>query len=152
PTPKTPARTLRVAAFTGSRGSTAFFRVRQQIGHLLRAGIEVSEYRAHFGSWPPARKIVRPLWLPATLLDRIPAVLHSYRFDLTWLHREMVSTLLTLEGFTRSPRMLDLDDAVWLNHRRRSTFPKLVSKSIAVVCGNQFIADHVRRWNPNTFV
>ena len=37
----------------------------------------------------------------------------SYRFDLTLLQREMLSTFVTLERLTKRPRVLDVDDAIW---------------------------------------
>jgi glycosyltransferase involved in cell wall biosynthesis len=94
----------------------------------------------------------RPFWLPATVIDRIPGVVQSYRYDMTLLQREMVSTLLTLERFTHRPRVLDVDDAVWLNGRAERNFPALARMCDGVICGNDFIADNVRRWNRETFV
>src|SRR5215831_2933661 len=106
---------IRVAAFTGSRTiSSPRFRVRQYIPHLRQQEIYVTEHIARFGSWPPDKKAYRPLWFPVTVLDRVPSVVRSYQYDLTLLQREMVSTLVTLERFTRRPRVLDVDDAVWL--------------------------------------
>lgn len=144
---------IRVAAFTGGESiSSPRFRVRQHIPHLLQNGVSVTEYGARFGSWPPASKISRPFWLPATVADRIPGVVKSYRYDVTLLQREMVSTLLTLERFTHRPRVLDVDDAVWLNGRAERNFPALVKMCDGVICGNNFIAENVRRWNSETFV
>src|SRR5271157_507778 len=113
-----PLASLRVAAFTGGRTiSSRRFRVQQYLPYLEKLGIDVTEYVARFGSWPPTQKFRRPFWLAATLLDRIPAVVKSHGYDLTLLQREMVSTLVTLEGLTGRPRVLDLDDAVWLNRK-----------------------------------
>jgi glycosyltransferase involved in cell wall biosynthesis len=139
--------TVRVAAFTGGVDSSPRFRVRQYIPYLRPHGISLTEYMAHLGSWPPLKKALRPLWLPATLLDRIPSVLKSYAHNVTLLQREMVSTFVTLERFTHRPRLLDVDDAVWLNRRAEKNFPKLVRMCDGVICGNDFIAEHVRRWN-----
>lgn len=140
-------RCVRVAAFTGGVASSPRFRVHQYIPYLRPLGISITEYRARLGSWPPLKKALRPVWLPATIIDRIPGVLKSFSYDVTLLQREMVSTFVTLEGLTHRPRLLDVDDAVWLNRRAETNFPKLVQMCDGVVCGNNFIADHVRQWN-----
>jgi glycosyltransferase involved in cell wall biosynthesis len=59
----------------------------------------------------------------------------------------MVSTLLTLERFTRRPRVLDVDDAVWLNRGAEKNFAALARACDGVICGNKFIAENVARWN-----
>ncbi len=64
----------------------------------------------------------------------------------------MLSTLVTLEPFTHRPRILDLDDAVWLNRGGEKNFSKLVQACDGVVCGNSFIAEHVQRWHSDIFV
>jgi glycosyltransferase involved in cell wall biosynthesis len=139
---------LRVAAFTGSRRlGGPRFRVRQYIPRLREFGVEVSEFVARIESYPPERKLLRPLWAAATLADRLPAIARSHRYDLTLLQREMVSTFLTLEPLTRAPRVLDVDDAIWL-HRRGEFFPRLARRCAGVLCGNAYIADVVSRWNP----
>jgi glycosyltransferase involved in cell wall biosynthesis len=144
---------IRVAAFTGSKViSSPRFRVRQYIPHLEDQGIHVTEYVARYGSWPPDTKAWRPLWFPATVLDRVPGVVQSYQYDVTLLQREMVSTLVTLERFTHRPRILDVDDAVWLSPRSRRNFATLAKICDSVICGNDFIVENVRQWNQNTFV
>jgi glycosyltransferase involved in cell wall biosynthesis len=144
---------LRVAAFTGGETiSSRRFRVHQYVPHLQKQGISLTEYGARFGSWPPTEKIHRPFWLAATLVDRLPGVAKSHWHDVTFLQREMVSTMLTLEVFTRRPRVLDVDDAVWLNPRSAKSFPALARICDAVVCGNDFIAENVRQWNDELIV
>ena len=140
--------TLCVAAFTGGRWVPGpRFRVRQYIPRLERLGVEVSEFIARFESYPPAESFLRPLWAVATLAERLPAVARSYRFDLTLLQREMVSTFVTLEPLTKRPRVLDVDDAIWL-HPRGDFFRRLVGRCTGVLCGNAYIADVVSQWNP----
>jgi glycosyltransferase involved in cell wall biosynthesis len=57
----------------------------------------------------------------------------------------MLSTFFTLEGLTRKPRILDVDDAIWLN--RESSFArKLAEICDSVICGNSFLADHFSQW------
>jgi glycosyltransferase involved in cell wall biosynthesis len=140
---------LRVAAFTGgARLGGARFRVRQYIPRLRELSVDVREFVARFGSYPPVRKTLRPAWALATVAERAPAALRSYAYDLTLLQREMVSTFLTLEPLTKRPRVLDVDDAIWL-HRRGDFFPRLARRCAGVICGNAYIADAVSRWNQN---
>ncbi len=140
---------MRVAAFTGSRTiSSARFRLRQYIAPLRPFGIDVDEFIAEFGSWPPQSKIIRPLWLAATLLQRVPSVIRSHAYDLTFLQREMVSTLATLERWTKRPRVLDLDDAVWTKSRGRHV-EQIARLSQGVICGNRFIAEYVQQFQRN---
>lgn len=149
----TEAKPVRVAAFTGGATiSSPRFRVRQYIPGLGRYGIQVSEYIARFGSWPPSSKSWRPFWLPATISQRVPGVIGSFRYDVTLLQREMVSTLVTLEGLTHRPRILDVDDAVWLNRGGEKNFSRLVQLCDGVICGNSFIEDTIRRWHSQTII
>lgn len=143
---------IRVAAFTGAKDSAPRFRVRQYIPLLRQHGVLVAEFLARFGSWPPPNKMVRPFWLAATVVDRLPSVAWSHQYDLTLLHREMVSTLVTLERFTRRPRVLDVDDAVWVHQRAARNFPALARMCDGVVCGNNFLAENVQQWNKSILV
>jgi glycosyltransferase involved in cell wall biosynthesis len=83
-------------------------------------------------------------------MERVVPVARSRAYDVTLLQRELVSTLSTMERFTGRPRVLDVDDAVWLTSvRAERSFRSLVKMCDGVVCGNQFIADHVSQWNQN---
>lgn len=143
---------IRVAAFTGGRTmSSARFRIRQLIAPLSWESIDVAENAALFSSWPPRSRWLRPIWFLATLGQRLPAVVRSHQYDLTILQREMVSTYVTLEGLTRCPRVMDVDDAVWL-HERGAFFKRLLRKCEAAICGNDFLAAYVSTVIPNILV
>lgn len=143
---------LRVAAFTGGRHvPSARFRVRQYTGILRTLGIEISEYAAPLGSYPPRSKFLRPLWAFGSLASRLPQIAAGYRCDMSILQREMISTIPTLEGFVGRPRVLDVDDAIWL-YRSGVAAKKLASASDAVVCGNEYLANHFSHWSPNIHV
>ncbi|HEY1937176.1 MAG TPA: glycosyltransferase family 4 protein [Candidatus Angelobacter sp.] len=143
-----PTPSIRVAAFTGGETSPSpRFRVRQYLPYLGVYGVNITEFIARFGSWPPENKSSRPFWLAATLLNRVSHVVRSYEYDVTLLQREMVSTLTTLERFTRRPRVLDVDDAVWLNRGAQKNFAALAGMCDGVICGNNFIAENVAPWN-----
>src|SRR5947209_7649629 len=110
-----PQRALKVAAYTGGMSvPSARFRVRQYIPTLKTLGIEVRESWAKLGSYPPASKALRPLWGMAAICERAVSAARSFSSDVTLLQREMLSTFVTAERFTRSPRILDVDDAIWL--------------------------------------
>lgn len=141
-----------VAAFTpGWNIPSARFRVRQYLSPLRAEGIEVSEFVAAFGAYPPDRRGIRPIWAGATLLSRLRGIASSYAFDLTFLQREMVSTFTTLEPLTKSPRVLDLDDAIWL-HPRGNFAVRLAKSCQGVICGNAYLAEHVSCWNPRVVI
>jgi glycosyltransferase involved in cell wall biosynthesis len=142
---------MRIAAFTGGRTiSSARFRVRQYITELRRYDMEMVEYIAPLGAWPSTNRIIRPAWALATLATRLPAVAASWRSDLTFLQRELLSTFRTLEPFTKAPRVLDIDDAVWMT--RESQLRRLVECVSGVVCGNDFIDSWASQWHANRVI
>src|SRR6266700_293373 len=141
---------VRVAAFTGGGHiSAARFRVRQYIPVLRVHGIQMEEFFARGGSWPPISRNRRPFWLIGTVVDRVPSVIRSHKYHLTFLQRELVSTLMTLEPFTKRPRVFDVDDAVWLNRGGRTGFGSILKRCEGVICGNHFLAETARQWNHN---
>jgi glycosyltransferase involved in cell wall biosynthesis len=143
---------ISVAAFTTGRNVPATrFRVRQYIDGLKQYGVELAEFYPRAGGYPPERKWTRPFWAVASLAGRMPDIVRSFSYDVTLLQREMLSTFLTLEPLTKRPRVLDVDDAIWLN--RDSSFArKLAHISDSVICGNSFLAEYFRRWNANITV
>lgn len=140
------ADNLRVAAFTGGTNvPSRRFRLAQYIDPVRTLGLSISEFPARFGAWPPAAKFVRPAWALASLLDRLPGVAISHRFDATFIQREFISTLSTLERWTKAPRIFDVDDAVWEHGARaRTAFERNVSSSQAVIAGNSTILEYAR--------
>src|SRR5690349_7923538 len=133
---------MKIAAFTGgARVPSARFRVRQYIGPLHATGIDVTEFTARFGAYPPSTRTMRPIWGIASLASRVPSVLRSYAFDVTLLQREMISSYVTLEPATAAPRVLDVDDAIWLNGTRKFA-SRIANSCRAVICGNSFLAEN----------
>ncbi len=140
---------LRVAALTGGRTvPSARFRVEQFVAPLRASGVALDLFPSHVGAYPPASAVRRPWWLARTLADRVPAVLASHRYDVTLLQRELVSTLSTLERFTGSPRVFDVDDAIWL-YRGGAFVRRIVRRCDAVMCGNGYLAEYFRRLHEN---
>ena len=143
---------LRVAAFTaGESVPSARFRVHQLREHLAQCGVDLRIFHAKLGAYPPVSSLLRPWWLPATLAQRIPAIVRSHSYDVTLLQRSMVSTLATLEGWTGQPRVFDVDDALWLR-RGGGWVRRIVRKCDAVVCGNSFLADYFSQHNSSVYV
>src|SRR3954462_8532359 len=140
---------ISVAAFTtGQNVPASRFRVRQYIPDLKLHGVELSEFYPRAGGYPPKQKLARPFWAVASLAGRLPDIARPFRYDVTLLQREMLSTFLTLEPFTKRPRVLEVDDAIWLN-RENGFARKLADISDSVICGNSFLAEYFRQWNAN---
>ncbi len=146
------AEMLRVAALTGERNvPSARFRVGQFIGPLRGHGVDVSWHPAPISNYPPRSRWLRPLWLPATVAARVPAIAATRAADVTLLQRELVSTLSTLEGLTRRPRVFDVDDAIWL--RRGGAFAAAIVRGCdLVIAGNDYLAEWFLRHNRRVVV
>jgi len=136
------AELLSVAALTGGVGvPSARFRVGQHVAPLREHGVAMRWLPAPVSKYPPRRRWLLPLWLPATVAARIPAVAATRRADVTLLQRELVSTLSTLEGLTRRPRVLDVDDAIWVRRRGGGYLDRIARACDLVIAGNDFVAD-----------
>jgi glycosyltransferase involved in cell wall biosynthesis len=139
---------LRVAAYTGGRdvpGSR--MRVRQYIPALAAQGIVVDEYWPRLVAYPPRRRILRPAWLLGSLAERLPQLAAGRRADIAWFQRELLSTLPTLEGLTRRPRVVDIDDAIHL-HRGGAAARHLARLADLVIVGNSWLAEIWGRSHP----
>jgi len=140
---------LRVIAYTGGWNSPSrVFRVQYYQAPLLATGIDLRECPSAAGAFPPppSRKWLRPFWALWNLADRAPDTLRSFQYDLVFLQREMLSTFVTWEPLTKKPRVLDVDDAIWVFRRGRAA-AKLACLCDHVICGNSFLADQFSRWN-----
>lgn len=132
---------LRVAALTGGvEVPSARFRVGQFVAPLRDLGIDLNWRTAPVRKHPPRTKLLRPLWFPASVAGRIPGVIDSWRADVTLFSRELVSTFVTLEPLTRRPRVLDVDDAIWL-HRGGDYARRLATLADTVIAGNDYVAE-----------
>lgn len=132
---------LRMAALTQGRTvGSGRFRVHQLVPALAARGVGVRVFDATFGAYPPSHRLARPAWLVATLAERALAAWRTRAFDLVLLQRELVSTLATVEPLAGRPRVLDVDDAIWL-HRDGRAARRIAAGCDLVICGNSFIAD-----------
>ncbi len=144
---------LRVIAYTGGHNTGSRVpRVQQYIPHLAADGIELIESASRAGLYPPERGLLnRVAWGMWNLAEHLPATANSYKYDLTMLQREMLSTFVTFEPFTKRPRVLDVDDAIWV-HRGGGFARRLARACDHIICGNHFLADWFSQWNPNVSV
>jgi glycosyltransferase involved in cell wall biosynthesis len=122
--------------------------VQHYIEPLKEFGVDMRECPSGAGLYPPLRKWLRPLWGLWSLSDRVPDVLQSFRYDISLFQRELLSTFVTWEPFTKRPRVFDIDDAVWV-HRGGHFARRLAHLCDHIICGNQFLAEEFSRWNPN---
>jgi len=125
--------------------------VRQYVSPLVDHGIILHELTALLYSSPPATKWIRPLWGGAALACSVPQIAISWTHDVCLLQRELVNTFLTLEPFTKKPRILDVDDAIFV-YRKGTAARKLAQLSDSVVCGNSYLAEWFGKWNSNTTI
>jgi len=138
---------LRVIAYTGGHNAPSRVpRVQHYIEPLKALGLEVRECPSYAGVFPPKKKWLRPFWGLWNLCDRFPDVLKSLRYDLSFFQREMLSTFVTWEPLVKGPRVLDVDDAIWVN-RGGGFARRLAGLCDHVICGNRFLAEQFSKWN-----
>ncbi|MFH0784039.1 MAG: glycosyltransferase family 4 protein [Pseudomonadota bacterium] len=137
---------LSVLAITqGREVPSSRFRIKNISLGLEQYGIVIKTCDSHFSSYPPAAKVLRPFWFVKTLLFKMIDVIRSYSFDAVILQREFISTIPTIEGFTKRPRILDVDDAIWL-HRKGWATHSIAKKVDHIVCGNKYLADYFNQF------
>jgi glycosyltransferase involved in cell wall biosynthesis len=144
---------LKVIAYTGGHNAPARVpRVLQYIPHLRLQDIEMTESPSRAGLYPPERGFVkRAGWGMRNLAEHLSTVRQSYQYDVTLLQREMLSTFITFEPLTKRPRVLDVDDAIWV-YRGGGFACRLARCCDHVICGNSFLAEGFSRWNPSVSV
>jgi glycosyltransferase involved in cell wall biosynthesis len=123
------------AGFTARINDPAsFFRIRQHIPALAREGIRVIDYTEGGYKW----------YLPGILkaVPRLPQVIASRKADIIWVSRSLIYGYETFERFLKRPRLLDADDAIWLDvPLGRFAIPRIARSMDAVIVGNKFLAD-----------
>lgn len=143
---------LKVLAFTGGHNTPSRVpRLQHYVAPLSDLNICIVESPSRAGLYPPAESWKRPAWGIWNLAEHIPQTVRSYDYDLTFFQREMLSTFVTLERFTKRPRILDVDDAIWV-HPRGGFAGRLARLCDHVICGNRFLAEHFARWNTEVSV
>ena len=143
---------IRVIAYTGGHNAPSRVpRVQQYITPLKALGVDMLECPSRVGLYPPRELWRRPFWGLQNLAERLPDVLRSRRYDLSFFQREMLSTMVTWEPFAKRPRVFDVDDAIWIN--RGGRFARRLAKLCDhVICGNCFLAEEFSKWNPRVSI
>ncbi len=143
---------LKVIAYTGGHNAPSrFFRVQKYIDPLRALGVDMHECPSRAGVYPPRQRWRRPFWGLQNLTERIPDVLQSRRYDISFFQRELLSTLVTWEPFAKRPRIFDVDDSIWV-HRGGHFARRLAGLCDHVICGNQFLAEEFSKWNPRVSI
>jgi glycosyltransferase involved in cell wall biosynthesis len=135
-------RDIVVAALTGGvDDASSRFRVRQYVLALRSHGIILKDHIARFGHYPPVDHSRRISWGVARLAEATRQAWVSRWADVTLIQKEMLSTLMTAEPLTRHPRVLDVDDAIWVRSKFCSA-DAIARLCDTVICGNDFLAEH----------
>jgi len=141
------ANTITVAALTGSLNDPASrFRVRQYIPRLAEQGVNVCEHIPFFG---------KSCGLPSPFktCSRIPALFRSRHADLVWVSRELVQGYETFERLLKRPRVMDVDDAIWLSRPFGVFTAADIARAMdAVIAGNDYLAEYFSRYCRNVYV
>jgi glycosyltransferase involved in cell wall biosynthesis len=149
----TSIETTRVAAFTGGRHDpSARLRIRQYADDLRKCNIKIDEYFPSTGSaHPTSGGISRVPWLLSQVRQRYGQTKNISKHDITIFQRQLITTINSFEFKIAAPRLLDIDDAIWLTARFHSA-DRLSRSCDAVICGNNFIAEHFSTFNSNIHV
>ena len=130
---------------------SARFRVRQYREPLRRFGLVLNEQHLRTVAYPPVGRIARPIWGVQRLIELAVAIAQARSADVTLLQREMISSFKTLEGFTKRPRVLDVDDAVHLQRGGHFT-RKIAAGCDRIIAGNAYLADYYSQWNKDVVI
>lgn len=146
------SRNIRVIAITGGNNvPSRRYRIAALAPFLAKKGVELTELCPVISKYPPSSRLLRLPWFIAVLLERITFIFRSRGYDAVILQREMISTLPTLERLLPKPRVLDVDDAIYLH--RKGLAAKYIARSCSlVICGNRHLAEKFYKWNKNVYV
>ncbi len=143
---------IKVNAYTGGvnvPGSR--YRVRQLISELTLHGVDVNEIISQAGIYPPIELYKRPLWGVSNLLENAFKCINQPDADVSFIQREMFTMHKTFETFLKGPRVLDVDDAIFL-YRGGDFIRKISIGMQKVICGNNYLANHFSKWNSSVDV
>lgn len=144
---------MNICAFTsGASTPSSRFRIRQHIPGLDRLGMRVVDHCPlvnQHARLPGAlgrlrKRHVLPLsvaQIGMNALLRLPGIAASRHADAVWIERNFVPGLESWVKFAGRPRVLDIDDAVWLEGLAGKHVEHLVANVDAVMAGNTFLAD-----------
>ncbi|MFI9652998.1 glycosyltransferase [Guyparkeria halopsychrophila] len=148
-------RRIYVAALTkGKNVPSSRFRVRQYIDPLLQECVTVTEYcpaipqmiqlpwifgrirRRYLFPWAIIQSFIN-------IITRLPSFVGSRKSDITLISRSVVPGLEETVKLLPHPRVLDVDDAIWLSDPRGVGSAARLAKNVdVVIAGNEYIS----RW------
>ena len=144
---------MNVCALTTSATAPASrFRILQHIEPLQHHGLNVRAFCPRVSQSMPVsprlgrirRRYLAPLAVPWALghaLSRTPALVASWRSDAVWIERTIVPGLDGVVHLFGGPRVLDIDDAIWLEGITGLSAPVLARGVDVVIAGNKYLAD-----------
>ncbi|UST54343.1 glycosyltransferase family 4 protein [Comamonadaceae bacterium OTU4NAUVB1] len=139
---KTKNKKIKILGITqGADVPSTRFRWSQYGEDLISENFEVSEAASKCGAYPPASHGWRPVWFGAACVENLGRVFRSNKFDLTFLQRNLISTLFSLESMIKKPFVFDVDDAIFLGARGKNA-NRIARISSLTICGNNFLANH----------
>ena len=134
-------QSITLAALTaGFNRPSSRFRLRQYVDRLAEYGVIVREHM-------PFSEKTYYLPGPFKAFNRISALFRSRDADVVWISRGFVEGYETFERLLKRPRVLDVDDAVWLRGPfGRFTMPDIARAMDAVIAGNSYLADYFGKY------
>ncbi len=136
-----PGQPITLAALTAGKNiPSSRFRMRQYIPRLAEHGIVVKEHK-------PFSEKTCYYPGPFKAVTRLPGLFRSRDSDLVWICRGFVEGYETFERLLKRPRILDVDDAVWLRRPfGRFTMPDIARAMDAVIAGNSYLAEYFGKY------
>jgi len=136
-----PEQSITLAALTaGLNIPSSRFRIRQYISRLAGHGVVVKEHK-------PFSEKTYYFPGPFKAMTKFPALFRSRDADMLWLSRGFVEGYETFERLLKRPRILDVDDAVWLRGPfGRFTMPDIARAMDAVTAGNSYLAEYFGKY------
>lgn len=125
------------------------FRWQQYQTDLEAAGLSVTEAHSHCGAYAPSNKATRAVWLGCAFAENILRLKKSNKYDLRFLQRNLIATLITIEPWLKAPFVFDVDDAIFLGPRGANA-NRIARASSLIICGNDFLADHFSQYGAVT--
>lgn len=166
------SKVLFICPYPPDRAPSQRFRFEQYLGHLnnegslvvIRSFFSEKAYKFyHSGKLLPKVRAITLSYINCSSL-----FLHALPFDFIFIHREacpLGPPLIewVLARILRKKIIYDFDDAIWLTDKqdehwlvrllRWRTKVALISKwSYTISCGNEYLADYARQFNPRVVV
>jgi len=139
----------RVISYTGSQNDpSSRFRIRQHLPYLKSHNLTIHDSPSVVGRYPPRETVLRYPWGVSNLVSGFFRAIQSNFFDITIIQREFLSTMFTNERFLKGPKILDVDDAIFV-YSMGKTAKELASLSDLIICGNDFLGEWFSQYNKN---